>query len=314
MKRIFTSALAAAAVLGAMAQNAIFNSGGVNYQVLDDPGSVAVAPNEETNIYGQTSSLYAGEISIPATVTYEGAAYKVTAVADNAFLKAYDLKGVSLPEGVTKIGAHAFSQCANLAEFNVPADVTEIGKGAFYLCKGVQRFTVSQGNSCYAVANGFLCNSDLTTLVAAPGQISEADIPQTVTEIAPYSFAGCDNLTSVTVPDNTVTLGGSAFYLCKNIGSLTLGESLETIGDMCFYMSEKISSITCRAVTPPALGERALSVNYATCPLYVPAEAIDTYCESPGGGLLTKSWPSARTLASTQWLRKATQTAPCGMT
>lgn len=83
-------------------------------------------------------------------------------------------------------------------------------------------------------------------------------IPDSVVDIAPYAFAYCRLLTSVTIgnsvanignfafiqceslknieiPDSVITIGKSAFKGCSNLKSVIVGDSVKNIGDSAFY-------------------------------------------------------------------------------
>ena len=87
-----------------------------------------------------------------------------------------------------------------------------------------------------------------------------------VTNIGDGAFAGCDNLTNITIPDdltsigmhgfsstglrnitipNSVTsIGNGAFGSCTNLKSITIPESVTSIGDYVFEGCTKLESIT----------------------------------------------------------------------
>ena len=74
-----------------------------------------------------------------------------------------------------------------------------------------------------------------------------------LTRIEDGAFAGCTELTSVTIPENIVSIGDNAFNGCTNLESITV-------------MSE----------TPPSIGTDAFA-NTGDCPIVVPAGAVETY-------------------------------------
>ena len=74
-----------------------------------------------------------------------------------------------------------------------------------------------------------------------------------LTRIEDGAFAGCTELTSITIPENIVSIGENAFNGCINLESITV-------------MSE----------TPPSIGTDAFA-NTGDCPILVPAGAVETY-------------------------------------
>ena len=74
-----------------------------------------------------------------------------------------------------------------------------------------------------------------------------------LTRIEDGAFAGCTELTSITIPENIVSIGDNAFNGCTNLESITV-------------MSE----------TPPSIGTDAFA-NTGDCPIVVPAGAVETY-------------------------------------
>ena len=50
-------------------------------------------------------------VNIPATVTYDGVTYNVTAVGQDAFMDCLNITSVTLPDGITDIARFAFRMC-----------------------------------------------------------------------------------------------------------------------------------------------------------------------------------------------------------
>lgn len=72
-----------------------------------------------------------GNVEISGTVVINGQTYKVTAIAENAFVDNTQITSVTIPEGVTTIGSNAFSGCVNLLVINIGKSVSSIGNKAF---------------------------------------------------------------------------------------------------------------------------------------------------------------------------------------
>lgn len=81
-------------------------------------------------------------VTIPATITYNGQIYKVTAIKENAFSQNKILKTVTIGKNITDIGAKAFYKCTKLAKITIPSKVSKIGKQTFYGCGKLKSITI----------------------------------------------------------------------------------------------------------------------------------------------------------------------------
>jgi hypothetical protein len=150
-------------------------------------------------------------VKIPSKVTINGASYKVTSVAANAFKNNKKLTKVVIPSSVTKIGASAFSGCTKLATVTISKNVTSIGKSAFSGCTSLKKIT----------------------------------LPAKLTTIGASAFSGCKKLTSVTIPANVKSIGKQAFYNCSKLSKVTIKSTkIKTIGSKAFTKTAKKTTIT----------------------------------------------------------------------
>ena len=84
-----------------------FEVDGIYYNI--DGNNVAVTYKSYTN--HTYYSDYAGDVTIPTTVTYNDMTYNVTAIGSCAFSNCSDLTNVTIPNSVSSIGSGAFYQC-----------------------------------------------------------------------------------------------------------------------------------------------------------------------------------------------------------
>lgn len=112
-------------------------------------------------------------VVIPESVSFNGVAYDVNGIGDEAFRHEAELVSVELPEGLEYIGLSAFRNCENLSEINLPTALKTIGWNAF--C------------SCFS----------LKTMV----------VPNNVTEINHYAFAGCEGMRTMTIGRSVNQMG-----------------------------------------------------------------------------------------------------------
>lgn len=74
-------------------------------------------------------------------------------------------------------------------------------------------------------------------------KIEDIIIPNSVTKIGDYSFAGCTCLTSVTIPDSVISIGSYAFSSCSSLESIKLPDSVTRISEGAFYDCKILKSV-----------------------------------------------------------------------
>ena len=111
-----------------------FKVGKVYYQVTGE-NTVSVV-NRDANYY-----TYWSQVTIPATVTYEGITYTVTKIANLAFFKCPELIRVIMPSTITSIGNRSFKDCTRLTNITLPENLQSIGVYAFDGCTALTDIT-----------------------------------------------------------------------------------------------------------------------------------------------------------------------------
>ena len=149
-------------------------------------------------------------LDIPATVTYEGKSFNVTAIKESAFSNCSKITLLTIPNTVKTIGHHAFSFCSGILELTIPDSVTKIGNYAFSYCDGIKQLTIGNG----------------------------------VTDIEFDAFYRCDQLQQVTIGNNVATIGDEAFSSCKQLKQISIPESVTDIGAGAFGNCPALTAIT----------------------------------------------------------------------
>ena len=172
------------------------------------------------SFYSDYANEYTGVKIIPSTVTYNKTIYSVTSIGDNAFRDCSGLTSVTIPNSVTSIGDYAFSNCSSLTSVTIPNSVTSIGNSAFWCCSiNTINFKGSIEDWCNKAWSPSSISSNYQ--LQLNGVIQESiNIPNSVTNIGDYAFAGCSSLTSVTIPNSVTSIGSWAFYGCNSLTSV----------------------------------------------------------------------------------------------
>ena len=158
---------------------------------------------------------------------------KVESIGAYAFAYCTKLRGVTLPNSLTKIGYGAFDGCEGLLEIYIPDSVTEIEAHAFQHCKSLRNVRLPEGMTVIPDSLFNFC-IDLTAIT----------IPESVTVIMGYAFNLCYSLTTVDIPDNVTDIGKRAFGGCKNLSIVELGKSVTNIESSAFDGCQSLFAIT----------------------------------------------------------------------
>ena len=252
-------------------------------------------------------------IVVPDMVECDGHTYQVIKIGERAFKDCKYITSISLPESVQEIGDSAFWKCSALKEINIPKAITKIGPDAFHDTKGLTIHITDIEAWCNIAKDPRAFDRDYDLYIDG-GIVNNLTIPESVTNIKNYAFAGCTSLTSVTIPNSVTSIGGGAFAYCSSLTSIEIPNKIDTINGETFYGARLLEhvvipssvkkivgsafmycenlSVTCKASIPPTYGSEGSLALYISgsnldtlslyaLSLYVPAGSIDAYKNAP---------------------------------
>ena len=128
----------------------------------------------------------------------------------------YGCQNTVIPDSVTKLSEYAFSHCKNITEIKISKNIISLSNRTFSGCNKVLTIAVDPDNPVYDSrdnCNAIVETSSNTLLVGCSNTI----IPNSVSIIADYAFAGLTNLTSINIPASVKKLSYTSFFECVNI-------------------------------------------------------------------------------------------------
>lgn len=162
-------------------------------------------------------------ISVAKTLYIDGEPVtKLSMLDSDSYISAYSFYNCqSLTEvelnKVSSIGDYAFGNCTNLTSLVIPEFITYISSTAFY---GTNINTVNWNSVECNSANVFSGLESLTELVFG----------ESVAQISSTTFNNIPNLEHINIPSSTIYIEGGVFAGCRNLSSITV-DSNNTVYD-----------------------------------------------------------------------------------
>ena len=209
-----------------------------------------------TEIRDRVFSGFTGveSVTIPGSVRIigTGAFYRCTelknvkigngliSIQDDAFAFCSSLESIELPSTLEYIGRTAFTR-SGLKSLDIPESVTSIGRNITLACKDLTSITVNPNNKTYDSRKK--CNAIIRTddNILMEG-CCKTIIPQGITAIAPYAFAGATGLKKIDIPSSVRYIFAGAFSFCP-LQKIYIPASVIVMQDNPFFGCGNIRSI-----------------------------------------------------------------------
>ncbi len=198
-----------------------FTSAGLKYAFINNKGDI------KDNSFYSSVNLDSVEINNTGKVgisAFDGCSklrvallgQTVTGLGNYAFRGCKMLEKTIIPDSVLSLGEYCFDGCTSLTYAKIGNGVPTISQYAFQNC-GLKAIEIGTGVKTIALRAFSSCSS-----------LPEINIPQNVTSIGNYVFAGCSKLSLVSIKDRTATLalgsnGSSALFSACSLDSVYLG-------------------------------------------------------------------------------------------
>ena len=216
----------------------------------------------------------------------------ITEIGSKVFKECKTLKSIIIPEGVERIGKAAFYNCIALEDIEFPASVRFIEKQAFdcweeiyedrgYSFNSINRVDIKSLSSWCQIefANeGANPISHGAKLYINGYELNDLIIPENISQIKNYAFAGCLSLKNINITNNIISIGKRAFWRCRNLESTVINKNVKALGELAFQECSGTLYIDCN------IPDARMNAYYICC-----ANEIDWY-DIGGRGPFYECW------------------------
>lgn len=276
--------------------------------------------------YGESQRhTYSGDITIPSTVTYKGKNLKVVGIGDYAFDNISEnepITSIILPDGIEYIGEYALAG-NSFTDIKLPKSLKTIRSNAFLwtndikrvyinsikswceidfknyesspFCYGKKMISLDTDDGLYTAEGELYLNDAICEEIMIPNEISQINnyafagiasikeviLPEGIESIGDYAFCNCINLKLIKTPTTCKSVGKHAFNNCRNITKVELSEGLENIGERAFSYCTSLPSLIFPS-TIVSIGKYMfygmnlahLRITHSDSPLYCPESSL----------------------------------------
>ena len=198
------------------------------------------------------------EIELPASLT---------TIEELAFHNCSGLTSIRIPAGVRNVTGNPFVGCLNLVSIRVAPDhpALAVKDGILYsktdrrlIClpfnivatdrfRSVTRRQASEEEIANHTSWGSVYGLEQDPENPEVYYFVDTDyvctVPDRITAIGSYAFAGCEALTRVVLPGSVTSVGDYAFSGCYNLKALALNSGVKTVGDYAFAGCSGMQSV-----------------------------------------------------------------------
>lgn len=205
-------------------------------EIVEIPSTLGGNTVVTLNDYAFRNCTNVKQVTIPSTITK---------ISSSVFEGCVNLESVNIPYSVTYLGNKAFYGCTNLKSILIPSSVTYIGTEVLAFCSSLTSIDVDANSKGYVSVDGVLFDIGKTRLMQYPaGKQGETyEVPNKVWYVNTSAFAGCSQLTSITLPSSLSGIYDYAFKGCSALKSITIPSNVTSVGSYAFDACTALESI-----------------------------------------------------------------------
>ena len=252
------------------------------------------AENQTAEVTFCYQKQYSGDITIPASITYQGVEYSVTNIGGSAFHNCMDVTSVTIPNSVKSIGESAFWGCSFMTTVTIGTGLESIGYNAFDECGHLTKVVLNSNalvSRNYSQIDGlrkyfgrqvkdFVLGDAITSIgtyaFAGLSYINSISISNSVKSIGEYAFFGC-GITTINIPNSVETINRSAFDDCDRATSIVIGAGTKEIKRFAFGEMDALKDVYCYAEQVPNSYDGFMWTEFWEATLHVPAASLEAY-------------------------------------
>ena len=221
--------------------------------------------NGDTYIFGVCSADNGSKVKLPKVITWNVIDYK------NDF---YNYSSGSISYSVYGLGGANYKYWSSTSDWLVtPTNLKHVIFGnkvqtiPNYICAYLQEITeINIPNSVTTIGEYAFYNCT---------SVNSVTFGNSVNSIGAYAFSGCESITAIEIPNSVKVINQYAFYNSTELTSITLGNAITDIGYCAFHNCTKLQKLYCRSSNPPLLGSAAIPTTIGI--IYVPRTSVDEY-------------------------------------
>lgn len=232
---------------------------------------------ENVNLPANLKAIPSGAFQGCTSLTAIDIPSSVETIGTSAFASCTALNEVSFSSGLSVIGDHVFSGCSALKSVSIPEGTTSIEGGCF-IQSGVETVELPSSLTSLGSDNPSMSNASFGTFSFCQSLRSVNLEDTSITKITPYTFYACSSLNTITIPDAITEIGEYAFAgtmdLPSGLTEVEIPGTVSTIPRGMCSLCNLLTSVTLKSGVT-SIGERAFEVGGRTGAEFAESCVID---------------------------------------